>query len=136
MHLIETIFNDTWTPSDTIGYINTVNDETPVSVLGIGTLDYRTLRCVSWAPSIEYYPSYTPLPVQVRFEYRPDTFQKFRKDEGFQAWYQDTDDNIKKGPIVIKKTNHVPTEPVPLDGTGKPIGCDGGGIHLVYKIED
>lgn len=124
MYITEKKWMTGWTPATALPYIDAVNDAS-LTLLGMGTIGARTLRCVNFAPDVDFYAATTPLPVLVEWEYRYWTFDRILLDQGYRAWWSPSGSPTRRGKLLIKGSARVPpAAPVYLDGLGTPLNED------------
>lgn len=111
-------------------YLEAINSD-QFTIRGAGqntAIEPGSMRCVSIAPTGEYTNTAKFVPVSFQFKVRPNNTQITKQahdawdirlaDKGLNGWYKDSNGNQQKGrffrgPVEV-------TDPVLLDGTGKP----------------
>ena len=130
MYISEKKWMTDWTAAAALSYIDAVNNDS-LTLASLGTIAARTLRCVNFAPDVEFYAATSPLPVVVEWEYRYWTFDRILLDQGFRAWWSPNGQPTRRGRLLLKGTTRIPpAAPVYLDGLGTPIHKD------EYVIDD
>lgn len=110
-------------PTEALGYIGKVNSAS-CTIAGLGTVAARSVRCLNYAPANSFYLASTCIAVAAEFEYRPQLFDRKIFNKGFQCWYKDKSNNIKKGKLISKTTLQPIPEPVLLSSCGIPLYPD------------